>query len=1057
MDTEELHVCVLGPFEVRLHRSIVGPAGARRRGVLAILALQANSVVSTDTLVDWVWGDRPPTSPRNLVQTYVSTWRKTLGGSTSPARSRLATVGAGYRLDLDEGEFDLLALRSLLASARDAAGAARFTQAEALYSSSLALFRAPALVDLAREPWHPILASPLDEERVDILIAWARSALRSGLDANTVARELAMARAQHPWREELTELLMWALAVAGRQAEALEAFNATRAMLRDELGTDPGLALNAMHARVLTADPALRSGPSAQGEPIALSGGGPDPVSGETEGLIGRDELIPAVERLADERRLVTLLGPGGSGKTRLAIELLGRERRRGRPGWLIELAPLRDIAVVPATIATGIGLQIAAAIDPEAAVAMRLADAHGLLVLDNAEHLLGMDHLIQRLLRATTRLRVLVTSREPLGIATEQQVLVPPLDTPRPAGVLDLDRLGLTPSVQLLLERARVHDPGLELTSGNASAFARLVQLLDGLPLGIEIAAAWLRLMPPEALVAHLRTSGLDVGSRRSDSPSRHRSLRASISWSFELLTPPQQRLLCRLSVFAGGFTLPAAQAVCDDGKGFVVESLFDLVDRNLVHVAHDEPDAPRFRMLQAVHDFAGDQAAKVLGSDFEALQLSHAEWYASWAADLAAHSEGPDSPTWLARAVAEADNLRAAIDLLIDRGDVKGHLQLVADAMVLWFEAGLEGEGRQRLATALEAAPPDAPARPIALAYWAWLRAAGNRSEAAAAAQEALTLSRSQGDPLVEAFALQTLGDTLVDRDRAIAASRAVFEAAERSEGLVVRYGPTAPDAVRCGASYSLATLDTWRSLTNASTWQEEALHRAELEGDPRIVAVNCARLGAIRLLTGDVEAARALVDRSRPRVSSIVTSRWEDIVSFTEATLLRHEGQVDAAETHLRRLWQTTLAGGRHLHAVLSAASLAEIYAASGRLSDAEEVLGQTASALGANAEPAHQAGLQTRRARVRRLQGDATAAAAQLDMAASAMPIVELPPEKVVWLLECAQSACTAGDFDDAASMLTELDTAAADVGLQLPPWEDHLRSELSNLVNCSRAR
>ncbi|WP_261819862.1 BTAD domain-containing putative transcriptional regulator [Nocardioides sp. OK12] len=1048
MDGHELRVRVLGPLEVRLDRDLVGPAGARRRGVLAVLALQANTVVSSEALVDLVWGDRPPGSARNLVQTYVSTWCKALGGTSADASTRLATVGAGYRLALDEDECDLLRLRRLVDAARSAAVAGRSGEAAALFSSALSLFRAPTLVDLVTQPWHSTLATPLDDERVDILIAWARSALCAGLDVNGVVRALANARLQHPWREELTEVLMWALAATGRQAEALEAFAATRAMLRDELGADPGRALLAMHARVLAADPDLRAGPSGPASTPVVTDG--------NDGIIGRDELIASVERLAGQRRLVTLVGAGGSGKTRLAAELLNRGRRGGRPAWWIDLAPLKDVTVVPTTIATGIGLQVAAAGDPQEAVSLRLVDVHGLLVLDNAEHLPGLELVVQRLLDTTTHLRVLVTSREPLGIPAEQQVLVAPLDVP-PATELDPERLVLSPSVRLLLERARVHHPGLELDADNAPAVARIVRLLDGLPLGLEIAAAWLRLMPVDALAEHLSTSVLDVGSRRAHSASRHRSLRASIAWSYDLLTVSQQRLLCCLSVFAGGFTLPAAQAVCSDRTGSVVENLFDLVERSMVHATHDGPDAPRFRMLQTVHDFAAGQAVHLLGDDVAALRCAHAQWYAAWAVDLASHSEGPTSPIWLARAVAEADNIRAAIDCFDDRGDDGRLLQLVVDAMVLWFEAGWEGEGRQRLAGALARAPADAPARPVGLAYWAWLQAAGNRREAASAAWEAVRLARRQEDPLVEAFALQTLGDALVDRSEAVAASTAALEVADRCHGLAVRYGPTAPNAVRCGAAGSLAALNTWRSLSTATRWQDEALHRAELEGDPRIVAVNCARLAAMRLLAGDVGAARRLVDRSRPRISSIVTSRWEDIVLFTEAMLLRYEGHVGEAETLLRRLWRTASAGGRDLHAVLSAAGLAEVYATSGRLGEADDVLDRTTTALGSGADPAHHARLLVRRARVRRLQAAPSAALAHLDLAAGALPPGELPPEKVVWLLERARTACAVGDHDRASVLLAELAGDAARAGLRLPPWEERERDEVGALIDRVRGR
>jgi predicted ATPase len=910
-------------------------------------------------------------------------------------------------------------------------------------------------VDLAAQPWHDRLVSRLNDERLAAMEGWARASLLSGADPRIVAADLARVRADEPLREELTELLMWALTVSGRQAEALEAFSETRLLLRDGLGADPGPALAAMHARVLNADASLHPRSVMEAKPPSTNAAdrrhqvSPAP----SDSLVGRDATIAAVKRLLAERRLLTLTGPGGSGKTRLAVEILARHRAGGGEGWLAELAPLRSGHLAPAVIAAAVGLQVAADSDAEDALAVRLADADALLILDNTEHLDGIGTVVARLLRATRRLRILITSREPLRLADEQRFTVPLLELPASPDEVASNptTLARNESVRLLVDRTRHHDPGFAVTVTNSTALARIARHLDGLPLALEIAAAWLRLMGPEALAEHLGSARLDLSTRRADAPQRHSSLRHSVAWSFDLLTSAQQRVLCSLSVFAGTFTLPAAEAVCADGAAPVTELVFDLVDRNLVQVVTTAADGPRLRQLQAVRDFAARRAEDLPGEVVEELRARHATWYGAWASQLAANSEGPASPAWLARAVSEADNLRLAIDHHAQLGDGTNQLQLVVDAMVLWFEAGLEGEGRERLAAALEAAPPHAPARPIALTYWAWLRAAGHRGQAAAAAHTALELARERGDPLVEAFALQTLGDTLDDKTEAEAASRAVFDAAARSEGRPVRYGPTAPDAVRCGASATLAALAAWRSVSTALEWQEEALRRAELEGDPRIIAVNSARLAATRLLTGDIDTARTLVARSRPQVSSIVVSRWEDIVGFTEATLMRYEGDISSSEELLARLWQSTTAGGRLLHAVLSAAALAELYSATGRGDEADRVLDVAERVVGHPADAAHLVRLRTRRARVRRLRGDPDGAEAQLAAASAALPRDGIPPERVVWLLESGHLAVVRGDGDRARARLTELDTAVRSAGLRLPPWEEEQRSALASRV------
>jgi len=1059
MDSHAVHVGLLGPLEVTLGGRQVGPAGGRRRSLLALLALEANAVVPVQTLVDRVWGEDPPPSSANLVQTYVSVWRKALGGPGSPGADLLATVGAGYRLTLDPDQCDLVAFREAVARGRTAEAAGDLTRAAGAFATALSMWRGEPLVDLAGEPLHRRVAEPLRQERLAAVESWARASLGSGGRPRQVAAALAETRAGEPWREELTELLMWALTASGRQSEALEAFEATRVLLRDELGADPGPALAEMHGRVLRGDPGLQVGPSVQ-ELAAMQPSSREErrlLPQQTSALVGRDGALAEVSELLAQRRLVTVLGPGGCGKTRLAAEVLDRWTEHGGAGWWVELAGLEDERLVADTMASAIGVTVSADVNAEQALATRLAGDEGLLVLDNAEHLRGLGPLVGRLIRATSRLHVLVTSREPLRVEAEQQYLLPVLDVPPDPTLVppSVEVVSANPSVQLLVDRAQRHDPSFVPGPGNAAVLAELARLLDGLPLALEIGAAWLRLMGAEALAAYLGTNGLDVSSRVDGSPLRHRSLRDSVSWSFDLLRPAEQRLLCELSVFAGSFTLDSAEVVCHAEGGDVVGTLFDLVDRSLVQVVGTDADGQRLRLLRAVRDFAGARAAAVEGLDLPALRRRHADYMSSWAVDLACSSEGPESPLWLARAVAEADNLRLALGHLAEFGEAERHLQLVVDAMVLWFEAGMEREGLGRFAGALAAAPETTPARPIALTYWAWLRAGSHRGEAAAAAREALSLARQADDPLVEAFALQTLGDTSDDVDEAVGASRAVFEAADRAEGRPVRYGPTAPDAVRCGASYNLAARAMYRSVEDAAHWQEEALHRAELEADPRIVAVNAARLALVRLLSGDVVAASGLMDRSRTLTSTVVVSRWEDIVTYAEATLARHQGRLDDAERGLRRLWRATSSCGRSLHAVLSAVALAELQCESGHTSDAEQSLSDAERVVGRAADPAHLARIRTRRARLRHLAGDLEGAAALLAGLAGSIHGDELTPERTVWLLESAELALASGDAGAARGRLTELHEAADRTGVQLSPW-DRAHAERLDLILSGRS-
>ena len=338
MGVGRLHVGVLGPFEVRIGGTVAGPAGAKRRGLLAVLALDANSVVPVSRLIDQLWGEEPPASAVNIVQTYVSAWRKALGSDP------LVTVGTGYRLELGAAQSDLLSYRELVSQARVAEAEARHAEAARLLRDALRLWRGPALVDLSGEAFHDRLAGRLEIERLAATESWARAVLLSGGDPSEVAAELTAVQAREPLRETTTELLMWVHTAAGQQASALDAFSVTQRLLRTELGADPGPALAAMHERVLRADPTLQ-----QRTPVVVAGpdARPDPPR-ERPGLVRRprprhasglgasDEPPVGHPHRTRRRRKVTARGRGApAAVTGRPARLVRRDGpdSRGRPG----------------------------------------------------------------------------------------------------------------------------------------------------------------------------------------------------------------------------------------------------------------------------------------------------------------------------------------------------------------------------------------------------------------------------------------------------------------------------------------------------------------------------------------------------------------------------------------------------------------------------------------------------------------------------------------------------------------------------------------------------
>lgn len=682
---------VLGPLAVwtSAGRPVAIP-GAKVRALLAVLLCHDGRLVSADRLIEDLWGDDPPRrNPLGALSAKASQLRRALEDAEPGARELVVSRPPGYLLRLDDEAVDARRFQTLIARARDCDD---FRTRAALLADALALWRGPAFADHADEPYAREAIARLEEQRLTAIEDAAEARLALGEHA-TLADELAGPVAAHPLRERLRGAYMRALYGAGRQSEALDAYADLRRHLADELGLDPGPELAALHRAILNQELA---GPPAARPRSNL----PAPLGD----LVGRDGAIGEIRALLARERLVTLTGPGGVGKTRLAIAAAAGLRDLPDGAWLVELAGAGPGTVADAVTAA-LGVQEA---DGTAGLAAAVRSRTFLLVLDNCEHVIDeAAALAADLLRAAPGLRVLATSREPLGVPGEVVWDVPPLEVPAP-GEADPGTLARYGAVRLFAARAAAAARGFALDEGNAAAVGLLCRRLDGIPLALELAATRVRALGVQGVADRLDDRFRLLATGHRGAPPRQRTLTALIDWSWGLLTEPERAVLRRLAVFADGCTAPAAEAVCGGDGLDVLGLLARLVDRSLV-VAAPGPDGPRYRLLESVAAYCAERLREA--GEPERTRARHRDHYLALAEEAEPRLRGPDQHRWLRRLDAEAGNLRAVLDRCVADRDAAAGLRLVNALAWYWFLRGRLTEARRSLRAVLAIAPADAP----------------------------------------------------------------------------------------------------------------------------------------------------------------------------------------------------------------------------------------------------------------------------------------------------------------------------------------------------------
>jgi predicted ATPase/DNA-binding SARP family transcriptional activator len=864
----ELRIRLLGSFDVMVAGESVAPPGAKRRGLLALLALRANEVVPVERLVDGIWGDEPPASAVNLVHTYVSLWRRLLDErlGAGAGRRRLERVGSGYRLHLRPDELDLAEFRRLAVLGRTAAQQGRWEEAATLLDRARQVWGDEVLADLGGEPLRAGLAQ-LEEEGRALLHAWGEAELAAGRGASVVgAMQDSLDR--DPLQEPVAVLLMRALHEDGRSAEALSVFERTRLALADQLGASPGPRLAETHLQVLRQERTAQPGRSSARRPQ-----GSLPVWTDT--FVGRESEMAEVAKLMRTHRLVTVTGPGGAGKTRLAAEVAAAlvGDAPGVAPCFVDATVLTDVDELPQRVAAALGVDLLAGESAEDALAEVMADRGELVIVDNLEHLPGAGAFVDRLIAAVPRLRLLATSRTPLGIGAEHRYPLKPLDVDSGSDVVASPP---GPAVTLFAERASAVDPAFRYDS-NREVVTEICRRLDGLPLAIELAAGWCATLSPPSLLKQLdHTLDFLVSGGGSSRPDRQSTLRATVEWSYNLLDEASQRTLRMLSVFLGGCTVEAAGTICAQDAMQVLSSLRDLVERGLLVARSPDVGDPRFELLFTVREYARGR----LGEDPEEernCRDRHTTYFLDLGDACARGLTGPDQADHLDLLQADRDNIYEAISASLLDGDPEQAMSTAAGMWRFWQLRSHLDEGRRILQLLDEhagrAVSPAVRARCVLalgnIHYW---QLAYDR--ALSCYEQALELFGAVGDLPAQAEAAYDRAFALVLLDRQDDGRREFADVLARYQELGDAHGEANALAGQALATYVAG--DFARAVTLAS----DALDSLHHVGDPFEIANATALVATTLRGAGRVEDAEAMLVKAitaHHTIGSIAGVAW------------------------------------------------------------------------------------------------------------------------------------------------------------------------------------
>jgi predicted ATPase/DNA-binding SARP family transcriptional activator len=943
-----LELRILGPVQAVRDGRDVPLGGPKQRAVLALLVMDAGRTVPAGQLAEALWQGSPPPGASKTLRSYVSRLRAALGPEVA-----VMARGGGYALVAGPDLVDASRCEQLVGAGQGALGAGETATAANRFSAALALWRGRALADVADVQPLAMEGARLEELRLVAVEGRIEASIALGLHGEAIG-ELERLVTEYPVRERLWRLLVLALYRSERQADALAAYRRARVMLAEELGLEPGEELRELAQAVLRQEVAA---PPRQ-EPHVL----PKRLTS----FLGRGEELAALDRLLGQARLVTLTGVGGVGKTRLAVELAACVLERFPDGvWLADLAGVSEPELVPSQVMESLGVRQSGDMPVIEALRYRLRSEELLLVLDNCEHLLdSCAPLAAELLGGSPGLRIVATSREPLGVPGEAVFAVPPLAVP--AESAEAAAMAMSPAVRLFLDRAAAARTGSD-SLATPETVAGICRALDGLPLAIELAAARASALSVAEIETRLADKFRLLAYRRPVTGARHQALKAAIDWSYALLSASERSLFRALSVFAGGFRLAEAATVCAGGDEADTLDLVDLLVGKSLVVAETLAAGTRYRLLETIREYGVNQLDEAgEGDEADRVRLRHATAFL----DLA---ERERDLTVLA---GELDNFRAALEWSLAREGEIGP-RLAAALGSFWLARGLYQEGQSWLERALAVVSPGGRLRAELLRLLGTvLYAAGDLERAGGVLPEGMRAAEAAGLPAVaariavlcveigtmvtghsrKAFAeceaaiavLDSEGDlagladgwTVLGKMRLFSGggSPGVEEALERAIGYARRSGNGRAELE--STVWLLFTLNTLPVPADAALGRaEQAI--AGARRDPWAEATIRQAFAPLYAYVGRFSEARAAMASSRA-LHAKSGARLDWASSAWPAGLIEMiAGDATAAERELREGYEALRAMGEQAFSASIAAMLADALYAQGRLAEAQQL--------------------------------------------------------------------------------------------------------------------